>query len=527
MQENLSPRTVFIQNRIERMSLMRLGRVLCEEGIVTMVAKSSADPKARKKGRSLAFSEAFPEGDGSVCPNRISDSRVNNPIIAPSWYSKKAKNVLRWGMVRRRSPQLILILSILGGLTVAFVGWEVLERYLFPDLSIGLRHFLLTVRAGLTTVIGCLVVYLVMHRQRQRLSDTAEHLARLLESYMTDPNSTDRFENPHLLHCRDVLGCVNKQCPVSESPGERCWQVMALGGNSHEHHSPRIEIEKCHECIVFRLSCPDKLTELGESFNNLMFLLKAEAEQVGRMRTQMLEKEKMASIGQLASGIAHEVGNPLSSISSIVQMLKRSGMNGTTDEQLDLIQTHIKRITQTVRQLVKLARPGKESWELIDICSALEETVLLISFDPRAHDVEIHFEPPRSLPLTYGMPGQLQQVFITLSINALDAMLSGGTLTIKAEKEGDKIVVRIRDTGCGMPPETGRRIFDPFFTTKEPGRGSGLGLSVSYGIVQKLHGTIEYFSTLGRGTEFVICLPILKKAPEAYHHDTRNHTPGG
>ena len=416
---------------------------------------------------------------------------------------------------RGGSSHLLIPFLTLAFIAVLFVGWEVVERRLFPTRSIGFSHFFLTLRALVITALACGMVYLLMYRQQRRLSMTAEQVAGLLETYMADPNTLARFENPHLLHCREAVDCGDPDCPMYDSPGGRCWQVMALGSGGDGDALPSMEIEKCHECATFRRSCPDKLVQLGETCNNLLFLLKVEARRMERMRSQMVEREKIFSIGQLASGVAHEVVNPLSSISSIVQMLKRSGATADTDEQLALIETHIQRITGTLRQLEGLARRGDEGWAVIDVSQALEETVLLLSFDPRARNVDVHLEPLPPLPTTHGIPGQLQQVFINLSLNALDAMPDGGALTLGAQNTRGGLAIQIKDTGCGVPSGAGRRIFDPFFTTKEPGCGTGLGLAVSNSIVQKLNGTIEYQSTEGVGTVFTVVLPILSERPRA------------
>ena len=404
--------------------------------------------------------------------------------------------------------------GLLAGCAALLVGADVVERHFFPDMSTGWHHALLTVRAAMVTAVGCSIVYLLMRVQQRRLSQTAEHLSSLLESYKYDPDATRRFDNPHLVHCRDVLACRRTECPMYHAPGQRCWQVVALGGACRGGDAQPIHIHQCHECAVYRQSCPDRLTELGESFNNLMFLLEAEASQVGRMRAQLVEKEKMVAIGQMASGIAHEVGNPLSSISSIVQMLKRAKGWQPANDQLDLIQTHIRRISATVRQLVSLARPTSDGWELLDLGRVLEEAVRLISFDRRARDVEIDYQQLGSLPATFGLKGQLEQVVINLALNALDAMPEGGKLTIRAEQRRPHIVVRIADTGIGIPDELGRRVFEPFFTTKEAGRGTGLGLSVSYGIVQKHGGSIDFTSPPGQGTEFTVKIPIVDEPPD-------------
>jgi signal transduction histidine kinase len=263
---------------------------------------------------------------------------------------------------------------------------------------------------------------------------------------------------------------------------------------------------------------------LGENVNNLLFLLSQETEKAERMRTELVEKNKMVAIGHIAAGVAHEVGNPLSSISSVVQMLKRSGTNSHMAEQLDLIEVHIQRISNTVRRVGSLARPVPEHWERVDITRALEEIIRLVraleeiirlvSFDHRAQNIDIHFHRGATPACTYALRGQLEQVFINLVLNALDAMPDGGELNIHAEQDDGHIRVRVRDTGSGIPVDTGRRVFDSFFTTKPPGQGTGLGLSVSHNIVQDHGGAIDYTSAAGKGTEFVVQIPSLDKPPE-------------
>ncbi len=420
---------------------------------------------------------------------------------------------LRGLLVRLTARRVLLGLVLAGAYAALFVGWDVAAGRLLPNLPTAWRHGLLTGWAAVVTAAACGTVYYVLHRQYRRLSATAEELAHVIDAFQADRRASARFENPHLVHCREVLACARPECPMYDAPGKRCWQVMALKRIGDGHATPEVEIEQCRRCEVYRRSCPDKLSELGESFNNLAFLLEQEARQVGQMRAQMLEKEKMVAVGQIAAGVAHEIGNPLSSISSIVQMLKRKGSAGSTSPDLDLIETHIRRITSTVRQLVSLARPGDDRWELVDVGKTLEEAVRLIAFDRRARNVTIDFAPPPTLPRTYGLQGQLQQVFINLALNALDAMPGGGKLSIQAEKQQGRIVVRFEDTGCGIAPEIGRRVFEPFFTTKQPGQGTGLGLAVSYGIIQKHGGEIELRSIEGQGTVFTVDIPAMDQPP--------------
>ncbi len=436
------------------------------------------------------------------------------PVIPTNGRTDGAPCAMR-ARATRRIPPLYLALIVLCTFAVLFVGWEVIQRYFLSSISIGMKHFLLTVHAGVVTGVTSTIVYLLMRRQHQQLAGTAEQIAGLLEAYRAGSTTRGRFQNPHLRHCKEVLACNRAECPMFNVSGGRCWQTIALRGTCRGADAPPPPIQQCHSCEVFQRSCPDALTKLGESFNNLMFLLEEEAAQVGRMRAQMVEKEKMVAIGQMASGIAHEIGNPLSSISSIVQMLKRYGAQTPVTEQLELIQTHIQRISTTVRQLGSLARPSPQQWEKASIATILDDAVRLISFDRRASNVDIDVQCPKPLPQTYAHRGRLQQVFINLLLNALDAMPGGGKLKVSAQQENGAILVRVRDSGGGIAETTGRRIFEPFFTTKEPGRGTGLGLSVSYGIVREHGGTIDFDSKPGRGTMFTVELPVLNTAPDS------------
>ncbi len=413
----------------------------------------------------------------------------------------------------QQAPQYLGPLLVITAFAVFFVLWEVAQRRIFPDLSIGMRHFLLTMRAVTTTVLAGGMVYIIMWQQQVRLSNTAKQLSTVLASYKTDGSPRARFENPYLVRCRDVLGCTRTQCPVYNTPGERCWQIVALSDNAVECGAPNVTLEQCQRCEVYRQSCPNEMAELGEAFNNLMFLLDEESAQVGRMRASMVEKEKMVAIGQMASGIAHEIGNPLSSISSIAQLLKRRKVIAPNCEELGLIELHIQRISKIVRQLSRIARPGDDLWESTDIRQTLEEAVKLVAFDRRARNVNISFPDAPTLPPTFAMRGQMQQVFINMLLNALDAMPDGGDLEVSGRKNGRNIHIQFKDTGSGIPAEIGRRIFEPFFTTKQAGQGTGLGLAVSYGIIRKHGGSIDFTSNGSGGTVFTIELPILQHQP--------------
>ena len=230
---------------------------------------------------------------------------------------------------------------------------------------------------------------------------------------------------------------------------------------------------------------------------------------MARQQRRLAEKENMFAIGQIAAGIAHEVCNPLSSISSIVQVLRRAGSKPPDPEQLDLIERHVQRISEVIRRLTKLAHSAGETWRPTDVVEALEEVVRLIEFDLRARKVNVSLVHPEPLPRVYGVRRELQQAFLNLSLNAFDAMPDTGKLTLSVRRGNGNLQVRVTDTGRGIAPETRRHLFKPFFTTKGPGQGTGLGLAVSRSIIEKHGGTIDVYSTVGQGTEFIIQLPVM------------------
>ena len=304
-------------------------------------------------------------------------------------YCRRVRPAFRRLLYRRKLAHFLIPALTVAATTLLFVGLDVAEQHLFAGLSTAVRHALVTAWSIVVAVVLYVVVHHAVSRQQRRLSSTADQLAELLKNYRVNTPHPVRFENPHLRRCYEVTGCDRTDCPMREIAGERCWQVMGLCRANAEQRAPRVELERCLACEVYLASCPDKFIELGESFNNLLFLLSQEVERAARMRAQMIEQEKMAEIGQIAAGIAHEVGNPLSSISSVVQMLKRGGANGAMIEKLDLIEAHIRRISTTVRRVVNLARPLPEHWQPVDVAEAIDEVVQLLALDHRAKGARI------------------------------------------------------------------------------------------------------------------------------------------
>jgi C4-dicarboxylate-specific signal transduction histidine kinase len=232
--------------------------------------------------------------------------------------------------------------------------------------------------------------------------------------------------------------------------------------------------------------------------------------EIRRMEERMSNSEKLASFGRLAAGIAHEIGNPLTSVFSFVQILQEIEDDEFKKDSLKTISFHINRISETLKQLSGFSKMPTCETRACSINDVVEASLNLIQYDKRARNVEIVRDLAVDLPEVSADGNQLSQVFVNLILNALDAMPEGGRLIVSSRVVHEGVKISFADTGVGIPSEDLRRIFDPFYTTKE--KGTGLGLSVSYAIVEKMQGTITVQSELGKGTIFEICLPAKRSS---------------
>jgi PAS domain S-box-containing protein len=231
-----------------------------------------------------------------------------------------------------------------------------------------------------------------------------------------------------------------------------------------------------------------------------------------QLEQQLMHSQKMESIGTLAAGIAHEVGNPLTSISSIVQVLMRTIDDDFARDKLALVQSQVHRITKIIRDLVDFSRPSNFQVQPTDVVKGLTEAVEIVKMGKKAKDVTFVTHIRRQIPLLSLVPDQIAQVFINILLNAVDASQGKhGTITSEVERDDVAVRVTITDDGTGIAPENIVKVFEPFFTTKRVGEGTGLGLWVSYGIVRSLRGDITVSSTWGEGTSFTIILPLNAK----------------
>ncbi|MBZ5700115.1 MAG: PAS domain S-box protein [Acidobacteriia bacterium] len=232
-----------------------------------------------------------------------------------------------------------------------------------------------------------------------------------------------------------------------------------------------------------------------------------------RLEEQLVQTEKLTSLGLLAAGVAHEVNTPLAVISNYIQMLAKQLPSGDPRHQLiDKVVKQTFRASEIVNNLLNFSRTGAAEFTEVDLNAVVEETLSLVAHPFKTAHVQVMRNLQQELPPVRGSNNKLQQVFLNLFMNARDAMPSGGMVEVRTASNNGSVEIEITDTGAGIPRENLHRIFDPFFTTKSSGRGTGLGLSVSYGIIQEHAGKIDVRSTQGKGTSFRLEFPSARKA---------------
>jgi signal transduction histidine kinase len=223
----------------------------------------------------------------------------------------------------------------------------------------------------------------------------------------------------------------------------------------------------------------------------------------------LIQSEKMAAFGQLGAGFAHEIKNPLAGILGLVQIHLRHAEPGTPMHQgLQTMEKETKRCKAIIDNLLKFARQEKVALEPTDIAKVVEDSAAIMRHQLGIHQVELAVEIEPSLPPVMANGNQLQQVLMNLILNAQQAMKKEGKVTLSARRHAHRLRLEVKDTGPGIPKELQLRIFEPFFTTKPAGEGTGLGLSVTFGIVKDHGGEISVSSEPGQGTTFVIDLPL-------------------
>lgn len=228
-----------------------------------------------------------------------------------------------------------------------------------------------------------------------------------------------------------------------------------------------------------------------------------------QLQAELMLREKMSAFGLLAAGVAHEIGNPLAAIVSQLHLARAGRDPELAQTTLEVVAREVTRIQELLRDLINFARRPRTGHSLVSLDTVVEDVWRLISHEPRAQRVTIERHQATAPPAVHAKVDHLVQVLLNLGLNALDAMPDGGTLTFATAVEGAWAVVRVTDTGHGIPASVQGRLFEPFFSTKDVGRGTGLGLFVSRGIVRELKGSLVIEHTGAEGTVFCLRLPLV------------------
>lgn len=270
-----------------------------------------------------------------------------------------------------------------------------------------------------------------------------------------------------------------------------------------------------------KVDSADEIGQLAGAFNDMTVRLRGHMEEVERAHAEvlkaqkhLLQSEKMAAIGQLAAGLAHEIYNPLNVISGFTELLlkQRGGEDAETRRHLEEIYREAGRCQALIAELLRFAKPKRPDRAPADLGATLKETLSLIQAQARAQGVAVSLDLPEGLPEVVADREQLKQVFLNLLLNACQAMPAGGELAARAYLSDGCLCFEIRDTGVGIDPRDLDDIFNPFFTTKA--EGTGLGLALSYAVVESHNGTLTVRSEPGRGAVFTLSLPLREPKDE-------------
>lgn len=319
----------------------------------------------------------------------------------------------------------------------------------------------------------------------------SDHVTELMSKGPSNVQTCQRLKFDFKGEDSNIRHVEAKSCPVMDVDNNRIGYVI-VGQDITEHKKLEQELR----------TQTDETSHINE-------ILKMS-------RVEMAHREKMVAIGQMATGIAHEIGNPLASLSSVIQYIARKSKGQGQEEQLDLMKNQIERISVILRRMLSLSRPATSEYKWVDINTTIENTISLVRFDKRANNVKFENIENSDLPMVWLNPLHFEQVLLNIIINALDAMAAKETedqhvLSILRDFADEKIEVRISDTGIGMEKEVCRRAFESFFTTKELGKGTGLGLFISYNLITEVDGTIMMDSEPGKGTTVIITVPVRPK----------------
>lgn len=479
---------------------------------------------------------------------------------SPEWANKK---VLGDGSRWKSETAFLIKDSILCrsmGRTITFIDYDsgsdaAFDLVLFEGTDLPVRSVLFVPLVINTFVLGAITFVNSLPDYDQRFLQvlikglanaihTAEHNRLLVVN-----NADLEASHWQILNSRNTLRTFFDNIPSSVFIIDRSYNIVAINNHRSERigRKPQELVgEKCYEqlrgqsapCAKCRImeafsGIPSVRTsrEIGpnETFvhweitnvpireeNNVIdkvIIFEEDVTEKWILEANLIQSEKMASIGQLAANVAHEINNPLAAIIANAQLLIRdlSAADEDTRDSLKLIETAGERAAKIVSNLLDSARKEKHyEFEEISLNETIEDAISLLRYEINKRSVSVKLDLSKKIPHIFANKNQLKGVWINLINNALGAIESEcGKISISTRYENKEFYIVFSDNGKGIPPEHQSRIFEPFFTTKEAGKGTGLGLSVSLQVIKEHHGDIEFESTVGKGTKFMVILPDL------------------
>jgi PAS domain S-box-containing protein len=362
----------------------------------------------------------------------------------------------------------------------------------------------------------------------RRLHQQQEFARRLVDSFpdlilVLDAASHYTFVSPR---CKDVLGYELEET-----------RDMEFGGRTHPEDLPAIislysdilagkqtfasmEVRVRHKLGDWR-RIRFNFSPLGDEKGQIegVVLSGRDVTDLKRLEEQLIQAEKLAAMGQMLAGVAHELNNPLTAILGVTELLReREGADEPTRRQLELTHRQARRAARIVQNLLEFSRPASPQKKTLDVSGLIERTLQLHEHSLRRNNIEVDFHPQAGLPVVIGDANQLIQVFLNLVTNAEQAIREvrdAGRIQIRLASNSNRIAVTVQDDGIGVRPEALPRIFDPFYTTKRPGGGTGLGLSICMSIIREHGGNIAAESLPAGGSAFTVYLPVaVGQAPE-------------
>ncbi len=313
-------------------------------------------------------------------------------------------------------------------------------------------------------------------------------------------------------HCYEVSHHLQEPC---SSPDHPCPLKDAVA-NGKAASTTHVHFAKDGREHYIHVVCHPIFDENGRVYRVIDLSRDITKEVINR--TRMLHDDKMTSLGRLSASVVHEINNPLTGILNFIKLMQRLLNKGTPSETdlenmkqyLEMVYNETSRVSKTVSNLLAFSRKTKPEFTVVNLNQLIEETLALTEYQMRLQKITVKRQLAENLLPVSADPGQMKQALLNLFLNAQDAMPQGGTLTVQTKNyHGKEVLIRVIDTGVGIPKESFSQIFEPFYTTKKKG-GVGLGLSVVYGIIRDHKGLIKVDSIVGQGTTFTIRLPALK-----------------